>query len=70
MNLEKIKEDKIKEAEEIYRQIGLSEILETHRRSQYSTSTPDISTENKKNTNSAFHWTRLSNTSSIGHIVE
>lgn len=71
MNLDKIKEEKTKEAEDFYLKIGLDpqkDVTIPSYNNEYWTSHPILKEE--PNQKSKLIWTRLSNNSNIGSIVE
>jgi hypothetical protein len=69
MNLEEIKEHKIREAAELFEEIGLDPKKEVD--INYITYTPLENLILKQNyTEEKLHWTRLSNNSNIGYVID
>ncbi len=68
MDLDKIKQDKIKEAEKLYKKIGLENHMEYPDPKDMLKQSP-LPQENQFK-DQKFHWTRLSINSNFGCIVE
>jgi len=70
MEYEKIKQQKIKEAIEFYKLLGIN--IEEVDYSNLKINTEEIELKKTPNLleNIEFHWTRLSNNSNIGYTIE
>ncbi len=70
MEYEKIKQQKIKEAIEFYKLLGIN--IEEDDYSNLKINTEEIELKKTPNLleNIEFHWTRLSNNSNIGYTIE
>ncbi|NBC24255.1 MAG: hypothetical protein GVX78_01405 [Bacteroidetes bacterium] len=66
--LDRIREEKTKEAEDLFRTLGIEPSEEEF---YQKVETPQIyENSNSEKKESKFHWTRLSMNSNIGHIIE
>ncbi len=68
MNYKKIKLDKIQEANDFYKMIGIENYEENY--SDTNPILPELVKEFNEDKKVEFHWTRLSINSNIGLIVE
>ena len=70
MDYEKIKLDKIKEDEELYKNISIDLNDKSYIDSDNYFEIPEVHETTEKKDDVVFHWTRLSNNSNIGCITE
>lgn len=67
MNYEKIKEDKIKEAEEVYKKVNDYNYNQLF--NNYQKFNKPVDLQNNHNSKGTLHWTRLSINSNQGQII-
>jgi hypothetical protein len=70
MDLKKIMDDKVQEAEVVYRMLGIQTSTREPALSEIPSDMPDSIPERSNDKELEFHWTRLSISSSIGCISE
>lgn len=69
MDLDKIRDNKTQEANELFKQLGIDTNKKTN---SYTVNSPchKIDIDESEETKLEFHWTRLSNNSNIGCIAD
>jgi hypothetical protein len=70
MDYEKIKNDKIQEAIELFKRVGIKTHEENISELDYIPSIPEFQKKSDGDKNIEFHWTRLSINSNIGCVAE
>ena len=70
MDYEKNKNEKIREASELFKMIGIETIYEKYYGFDYSPGFSEYKRESDQVKDPEFHWTRLSINSNIGCIIE
>lgn len=70
MDYAKIKSDKVKEARELYKKIGID--LDEDKFIDFDNyeEIPDVHENTDQKEDIVFHWTRLSSSSNIGYVSE
>lgn len=70
MDYDKIKNDKIQEATELFKMIGIETQEEDKTEIDYMPSIPEFQEKSDQDKEIEYHWTRLSINSNIGCIAE